>query len=129
MTKYYTYGTASSSQAVEAGDSAANVARRYGMSRQVVAMERAGYIGSMGQQAFLTKKRSYTAAQKLEVLKFMHSQGLSQEEAAIKFGISGSATVWEWERRYLENGMEGSEAEEKRQTAESAEAESTADAV
>jgi len=51
--------------------------------------------------------------QKLEVLKFMHSQGMSQEEAAVKFGIRGSATIWEWERRYLENGLEGLKPKKK----------------
>jgi transposase len=60
-----------------------------------------------GAAGFVAKGASYSVAQKLEVLKYMHSQGLSQEEAAVKFGIRGSSTIWEWERKYLENGMEG----------------------
>jgi transposase len=106
MTKYSRTEKLAAAKAVEAGDSAANVARRLGMSRQVVQWSVRLYQ-EHGGSAIFEKKRTYTAVQKLEVLKFMHSQGMSQEEAAVKFGIRGSATIWEWERRYLENGMEG----------------------
>ena len=106
MTKYSRAEKLAAAQAVEAGDSATNVARRLGMSRQVVQWSVRLYQ-AQGEAGFLAKKACYSVAQKLEVLKFMHSQGMSQEEAAVKFGIRGSATIWEWERRYLENGMEG----------------------
>jgi len=106
MTKYSRTEKLAAAQAVEAGDSASNVARRLGMSRQVVQWSVRLYQ-AQGEAGFLAKKASYTVAQKIEVLKFMHSQGLPQEEVAVKFGIRGSTTIWEWERRYLENGMEG----------------------
>src|SRR5512137_1661802 len=106
MTKYSRMERIAAAQAVEAGDSATNVARRLGMSRPVVQWSVKLYR-AQGEAGFQAKKASYTVAQKIEVLKFMHSQGSSQEEVAVKFGIRGSATIWEWERRYLENGMEG----------------------
>lgn len=37
----------------------------------------------------------------------MHSQGMSREEAAVEFGMNGSAVIWRWEHRYLENGIDG----------------------
>ena len=66
-----------------------------------------------GSAAFVRKYHAYTQGQKLEVLDYMHSHHLSCRETGIKFGISGSATVWEWERRYMENGMEGLEPKKK----------------
>jgi transposase len=106
MTKYSRTARLAAAQAVEAGDSAPNVAKQFGMSPAIVRRSVKMYR-EQGVSGFQVKKASYTVAQKLEVLKYMHSQGLSQEEAAVKFGIRGSATIWEWERRYLENGMEG----------------------
>jgi transposase len=38
---------------------------------------------------------------------------LCQQETAIKFGITGTTTVNEWERRYLENGIEGLKPKKK----------------
>ncbi len=43
----------------------------------------------------------------------MHENELSCIETGIQFGISGSSTVWQWERRYLENGIEGLEDKKK----------------
>ena len=106
MTKFTRSERLVAAMAVEAGDSIASVARQFGMSTEVVARS-VNLYREEGVSGFLAKKASYSVAQKLEVLKFMHSQGMSQEEAAVKFGIRGSATIWEWERRYLENGMEG----------------------
>jgi transposase len=106
MTKFTRSERIEAALAVEAGDSMAGVSRLLGMSRTVVRRSVKLYR-EQGAAGFLAKKACYTVAQKLEVLKFMHSQGLSQEEAAVKFGIRGSATIWEWERRYLENGREG----------------------
>jgi transposase len=66
-----------------------------------------------GEAGFQAKKASYTVAQKLVILGTMHSQGMSCEEAAVKFGITGSSTVLEWERRYMENGKDGLKPKKK----------------
>jgi transposase len=106
MTKFTRSERLAAAQAVEAGDSLAGVGRELGMSPAVVRRSVKLYR-EHGEAGFLAKKASYTIGQKLEVLKVMHSQGLCQEETAIKFGITGSATIWEWERRYVENGIDG----------------------
>ena len=56
---------------------------------------------------------NWTAEQKYEVLEYMHENHLSCIETGIKFGISGSSTIWQWEQRYLENGIEGLEKKKK----------------
>jgi len=106
MTKYSRAERLAAAQTVEAGDSVPNVAKRLGMSRQVVQWSVRLYRGQ-GEAGFQAKKASYTASQKLVILETMHSQGMSNVEAAVKFGIGTASTIWEWERRYLENGMEG----------------------
>ena len=98
--------------AVEAGDSLASVGRRYGMSPEVVRII-VGLYREHGSGAFVRKHHTYTREQKLEVLDYMHGHHLSCLETGIKFGISGSATVWEWERRYMENGISGLEPKKK----------------
>jgi transposase len=106
MTKYKCSERLAAAMAVEGGDSLAGVGKRYGMSPQVVRRSFLLYR-EQGKEGFGKKNTRYTRGQKLMVLETMRSQGLSQEEAAVKFGILGSATIWEWERRYLENGIDG----------------------
>ena len=106
MTKFTRTERLAAVLAVEAGDSPSDVARRFGMSRQTVLWSMKLYR-EQGEAGFQAKKASYTVAQKLVVLGTMHSQGMSCEEAAVKFGIAGNATVLVWERRYMENGIDG----------------------
>ena len=106
MTKFTRSDRLDAAMAVEAGDSLASVGRRFGMSPAIVRRSVKLYR-EQGAAGFQAKKATYTVAQKLAVLEAMHAQGMSQEETAVKFGIHGSATIWEWERRYLENGMDG----------------------
>ena len=113
MTKFTRMERLAAAAAVEAGDSIASVARQFGMSKKVVARS-VNLYRQEGEAGFHKKRKaSYTAAQKLVVLETMHSQGMSLEEAAVKFGILGSATIWQWERRYMENGMEGLKPKKK----------------
>jgi transposase len=91
----------------------ASVAKQFGMSQKVVARSLNLYREE-GEAGFRKKKKaSYTAAQKLAILERMHSQGMSREEAAVKFGMNGSAAIWRWERKYLENGIEGLKPKKK----------------
>jgi transposase len=113
MTKFTRSEKLAAALAVEAGDSTARVARQFGMSERVVARSVHLYR-EQGEAGFQPKKKaSYTAVQKLMVLETMHSQGMSCEEAGVKFGVSGSSTIWEWERKYLENGMDGLKPKKK----------------
>jgi len=112
MTKFMRSERLAAALAVEAGDSSSDVARRFGMSRQTVDWSVKVYR-EQGEAGFQAKKASYTIEQKLVVLGRMHSQGMSSEEAAVKFGIAGNATVLVWERRYMENGIDGLKAKKK----------------
>ena len=112
MTKFKASERLEAVLAVEAGESEERVARQFGMSRQVVNVSVRLY-GEHGLAAFSKKKNTYSKEEKLEVLNYMHSQHLSCAETGIKFGIRGSSTVWEWERRYLENGISGLERKKR----------------
>jgi transposase len=112
MTKFTRTERLAAVLAVEAGDSSSDVARRFGMSRQTVDWSVKVYR-EQGEAGFQAKKASYTIEQKLVVLGMMHSQSMSSEEAAVKFGIAGNATVLVWERRYMENGIDGLKAKKK----------------
>jgi transposase len=107
MTKFTRSDRLEAALAVEAGDSIASVAGRFGMSKIVVARS-VNLYREHGEAGFQQKKMaSYTAAQKLMVLETMHAQGMSREAAAVKFGMNGSTSIWKWEQRYLKNGIEG----------------------
>ena len=112
MTKFTRSERLAAAMAVETGDSMASVARQFGMSKKVVARSVHLYR-EQGEAGFQAKKSSYSVEQKLMVLESMHSQGLSREEAAVKFGITGSATIWVWEHRYMENGIDGLKPKKK----------------
>ncbi|MBA3073359.1 MAG: helix-turn-helix domain-containing protein [Anaerolineae bacterium] len=43
----------------------------------------------------------------------MHENKLTYKETAIKFGVGGSIVIGRWERRYLENGINGLEDKNK----------------
>ena len=112
MTKFKASDRLAAALAVEAGKSVSEVGRQFGMSQRVVSRS-VGQYREHGLAGFSKKKNTYSKEEKLEVLKYMHSQHLSCNETGIKFGIHGSSTVWEWERRYLENGISGLEPKKK----------------
>ena len=66
-----------------------------------------------GEEGLQSHIYSWTAEQKRQVLRYMHENHFSCQETGIQFGIRGSSTVWQWERRYLEKGMEGLEGKKK----------------
>jgi transposase len=112
MTKYSKEKRLEAVQAVEAGESIAGVSRRYQMSRQVISRGLRLYQ-EYGEAGLISHTYNWTAEQKYKVLEYMHEKHLSCAETAIQFGISGSATVWQWEQRYLEKGIEGLEDKQK----------------
>jgi transposase len=112
MIKYSLEERIEAVQTVMEGESIASVARRYGISRGVIGrdvmmLERQGTIGLNRHTA------TWSAEQKVQVLKFMHEFHLTCQEASRQWGISGSSTVWKWEQKYLENGIEGLERKKK----------------
>ena len=99
-------------QEVEAGESIGSVARRYKINKRTMSYVARLYKGH-GEAGLTNHAYGWTAEQKYRVLKYMYENELTCWETGIKFGISGSATVRQWELRYLENGIEGLEDKKK----------------
>ena len=99
-------------RAEEEGESVASIAAEYQMDKAGI-----GYVSRLyhehGPEGMANHAYNWTTEQKYQVLKYMHENHLSCKETGIKFGISGSATVSTWERRYLENGISGLEGKVK----------------
>ena len=92
--------------AVKAGESIASVARRFGMSQEVLSRSLRS-LEIHGKNGLKSHAYNWTAEQKYQVLKFMHDNDLTFQDVSIQLGISGSSTIWNWEQKYLENGIEG----------------------
>ncbi|MBE0655373.1 MAG: helix-turn-helix domain-containing protein [Bacteroidales bacterium] len=112
MSKFSVANRLAAVQAVEAGECIASVARRYQMSPRVVSRSFRLYQNH-GQAGLRSHAYDWTAEQKYQVLEYMHTNHLSCQETGIQFGISGSSTIWRWEQRYLENGIEGLDNKKK----------------
>jgi len=112
MTKFTRSERLAAAMAVKAGEDEQEVRVRYGMSQDI--LQRSIRLYEVhGATAFTRKYTAYTKGQKLQVLDYMHTHHLSAEETGIQFGIRGSATVWEWEQKYLKNGINGLEPKKK----------------
>ncbi len=112
MTKYTRSERLAAAQAVEAGESELDIRMQCGMSLDILQRSVQLYR-EHGAAVFSRKYTAYSKEQKLQILDYMHTHHLSTKETGIKFGIRGSATVWEWEQKYLENGINGLEPKKK----------------
>lgn len=112
MTKYTISERLAAVRAVEEGESITDVAKRFQMSEEIISRS-ARLFRKYGQAGLTSRSYNWTADQKYQVLRYMYENHLSCSEAGIQFGISGSSTVWEWERRYLEDGISGLEGKKK----------------
>jgi transposase len=112
MTKYNIEERLTAAQAVETGESIANVAIRSGISEQVI-RRTLGIYQKHGRIGLSNKSHDWSIEQKYQVLAYMHENNLSCQETSIQFGINGSSTVWTWEQKYLENGIGGLENKKK----------------
>lgn len=112
MTKFSIEERIEAIKAVEAGESIANVSRRYQMSPPVIRNSLRLYQGH-GKEGLTSHTYHWTAEQKYQVLESMHANCLSCAETGIQWGISGSSTIWQWEQRYLKKGMKGLEDKKK----------------
>lgn len=100
---------------VEAGESMGSVGRRHKMSPQVISRS-LGLYQQHGEEGLSSRGRKWTTEEKIQILEYMRKNHLSCKETSIQFGISGSGTVWEWERRYLEEGLSGLENKKRGRT-------------
>jgi transposase len=111
MTKYRKEDRIAAIKAVEAGESINQAAKQYHMSRAVLQLSIRNYQ-EHGENGLSTHEYGWTAKQKYELLKHMHENQISFLETSVLFGIRDS-TIWNWEKRYLENGIEGLENKKK----------------
>jgi transposase len=100
-------------KAIEEGKNVARVAAQYQVSRTVMRYYYDLYRRH-GPEGLSRRTGKWSEEQKCQILEHMHQNHLSYHETSIQFGLSGSATLRQWERTYLENGKKGLE-EQKNQ--------------
>ncbi|GAP22934.1 hypothetical protein ADM99_01065 [Leptolinea tardivitalis] len=96
---------------VENGGSIYQVAKLHQISKSELQMWIRNYQQN-GENGLKTHAYGCTSKQKYEVLKYMHDNQISFKETGVVLGIRPS-TIWQWEKRYLENGIEGLEDKKK----------------
>jgi transposase len=111
MTKHSKEKKIAAIKTVEAGESITKAAKQYGISDSVLKWEVRNYR-EHGEKGLKSHVYSWTGKQKYEALKYMHENQMSFTETGILLGIRHS-TILHWERRYLENGIEGLENKKK----------------
>lgn len=112
MTKYSIEERIAAVRAVEGGESIAGAARRYGIDKRVVSRD-IRMVEAHGEEGLSRSTRAWTAEEKCYILEYMRANKLTCLETGIHFGIKGTATVWNWEQRYLKNGIKGLEDKKK----------------
>ena len=111
MTKYSKEEMIAAIEAVKAGESITQVAKQYQICYKVLQWNVRSY-SEHGENGLKSHTYNWTAEQKNEVLKYMHENQLSFTETGVLLGIRNS-TIWQWEKRYLENGVSGLEDKKK----------------
>jgi transposase-like protein len=111
MTKYSKDEKIAAIEAVKGGESIAQVAKQKQISKSVLKRLVRSY-SEHGEKGLHSHTYNWKAEQKNDVLKYMHENQLSFSETGVLFGIRDS-TILHWERRYLENGIEGLEDKKK----------------
>lgn len=111
MTKYSKEEKLAAIEAVEAGESIAQVAKQQQINETVLKWLMRSYH-KHGEKGLHSHAYNWTAKQKFEVLNYMHENQLSFIETGVLLGIKDS-TIWNWEKRYLENGFNGLEDKKK----------------
>jgi transposase-like protein len=111
MTKYRKEEKIAAIKAIEAGYSIADVARQFQINDSILELAVRSYR-EHGEGGLSSHAYNWSAKQKYEVLNYMNENQLSLTETGVRLGIRDS-TIWQWEQRYLGNGMEGLENKKK----------------
>lgn len=111
MAKYSKEEKIAAIKAIEAGESIAEIARQSGINDSILEIAVRNYR-EHGEEGFSSHAYGWSAKQKKEILQYMHENQLSLLETGVRLGIRHS-TILHWERRYLENGIEGLENKTK----------------
>lgn len=105
MTKYSHELRMKIIQEMEKGKSATGTAKEYCIPLKVVRRWWANYCES-GTEGLISVKQKYTAEFKLYAIEFRWAHELSYLQAAAQLGISNEGTLFAWEKRYLESGVQ-----------------------
>jgi transposase len=111
MTKYSREEVVAAIEAVNAGESIAQVAKQKRINESSLEWMVRVY-SKHGEKGLHSHTYSWAAEQKNEVLKYMHENELPFRETGVLLGIR-PGTIWQWEKRYLENGIAGLEDKKK----------------
>ena len=111
MTKYSKEEKIAAIRTVEAGESIAETAKQFRINESVLKWNVRMYQ-IHGEKGLSSHTYDWSAEQKYEVLKYKQENQLSFIETGVLLGIKDS-TIWTWEKRYLENGIEGLENKKK----------------
>lgn len=105
MTKYSHEFRMKIVQELESGKSIRGIAREYCMPRRVVRGWWHRYCES-GTEGLLGVVGKYSAEFKLHAIDYRCAHELSYLHAAVQLGIPNEGTLFSWEKKYLEYGVE-----------------------
>jgi transposase len=90
------------------GGGSESLAKKYGIGSHKTILKWVNQYKKYGDNAFnvRTTKDVYDGNFKLEVLEWMRSNRASLSETALHFNISTVSTIWTWERKFEEQGVE-----------------------
>jgi transposase len=91
---------------IDSGNSISGAARKYGVARQTVQTWYKQYHAG-GIEQLVSTKQKYSQAFKLHAIEYRRENGLSYPQAAANLGIPHSGTLYTWEKRYEEQGLDG----------------------
>jgi transposase len=111
MSKYNKEEILRAIREVESGYSINRIAKQCNISWTVLQVSLRRYQ-KHGEKGLYPHAYGWTAKQKIEALNYMHENQLSFTETGVLLGIT-NRTIWEWEKRYLEKGIEGLENKKK----------------
>jgi len=111
MSKYSKEEIIAAIKEVESGYSINQIAKKYQIGWTVLQVCLRRYQ-KHGEKGLYPHAYGWSAQQKIEALNYMHENHLSFTETGVLLGIS-NRTIWDWEKRYLENGMSGLEDKNK----------------
>lgn len=91
---------------IDVGDSISGAARKYGVARQTVQTWYKHYLAG-GVEQLVAKRQKYSQEFKLHAIEHRKVNGLSYAQAAADLGIPKEGTLYAWEKRYEEQGLDG----------------------
>lgn len=93
---------------LEGGGSLKELAKKYGISSHRTVLDWVNRYKKYGDKAFNIRspKSVFDGTFKMEVLEWMWSNRASLPETALRFDISTPSTIWSWEKKYREKGVE-----------------------